>query len=145
MKTQIIHPLPSSPADSKTVRLLSIGDFQVSDHALLFNGGPQDYRSKLFAISAPLGNFGHTLAILWSEGEQTVLDDAVNANLLDNLQIEEKDATEETARLGNASEPFDLTDVRIDEIKPAVWQADWQFCIALGRAQEGGIETGADL
>ena len=165
MKTQILFPLPSS-ASKEAIKLVSIGEHETSASHFLFNGGPKDYRDKLFAIYVPCGNFAHCLCILWSEGENTVLDDAVDSNLLDSLQISEtfqpsrNDLTEEeetkereewendnsVSYLGNASEPFNLSNVSITEIPASIWQADWEFCYALGRATENPeIETAEDL
>lgn len=142
MKTRILHASETLP---EAVRLLSIGEHTVSETALLFNGGPKDYRGNLFALYAPLGNFCHCIAILWSEGEHTVWDDACDANLLDSLRVKEEESNEDACRLGNASEPFDLDNCSCVKIPASVWQADWEFVFALGRAYEGKIETGADL
>jgi len=150
MKTKILHASATLP---NAVRLFSIGngagldgEHTVADSALLFNGGPRDFRDKLFALYAPLGNFCHCIGILWSEGEGFVWDDACDAGLLDSLQISEDDATDDTCRLGNASEPFDLDNCTAREIPAAVWQADWEFVHALGRCAGGeDINTGADL
>jgi hypothetical protein len=149
MKTQILHKSATLP---ESIRLLSIGngasidgEHTVKDSAMLFNGGPKDYRDKLFALYAPLGNYCHCIAILWSEGEHTVWDDACDAGLLDSLQISEDEANEDSARLGNASEPFDIDNCTCREIPASVWQADWQYCFNLGRAAAGEIETGEDV
>jgi len=149
MTTQILNASATLP---KSVRLLSIGrgpkldgEHTVSDSALLFNGGPNDFRDKLFALYAPLGNFCHCIGILWSEGEHAVWDDACDENLLDSLQISEDEANEDSVRLGNASDPFDLDNCTAVEIPAAVWQSDWQFVFQLGRAAEGAVETGADI
>jgi hypothetical protein len=150
MKTKILHASETLP---KPVRLFSIGngagldgEHTVSDNCLLFNGGPRDFRDKLFALYAPLGNYCHCIAILWSEGEHTVWDDACDANLLDGLKVAEDDWSEDHCRLGNASEPFDLDNCTVRQIPASVWQADWQFVHALGRCAGGEeIRTGADL
>jgi len=100
----------------------------------------------LFALYAPLGNYCHCIAILWSEGEHTVWDDACDANLLDGLRVAEDDWSEDHCRLGNASEPFDLDNCTARQIPASVWQSDWQFVHALGRCAGGEeIRTGADL
>lgn len=68
---------------------------------------PHDFNPhnvKLWVI----GNEYGSLCAVWADCEQDALDIAVDAGLLDGLAIDEKDATEETARLGNAGEPFDL-------------------------------------
>lgn len=156
MKHEIVFPLPSTllrEPSAKAIRFYSIGEHKAVDSSILFNGGPRDYRDKLFAIHAPLGNFSHCLGILWSEGEHTALDDACDENLLDSLAIPAEDYAkmseaeqEDCSTLGNASEPFDLTNVSLVEIPAAVWQADWEFVHALGRCAGGeNIKTAADL
>ena len=150
MKTKILHASETLP---KPVRLFSIGngagidgEHTVKDECLLFNGGPNDFRCRLFALYAPLGNYCHCIGILWSEGEHTVWDDACDGNLLDGLQVPEDDWSEDHCRLGNASEPFDLDNCTARRIPDAVWQADWKFVHALGRCEGGeNIRTGADL
>lgn len=152
MEKTIHTPLPSS-GETKRWRTIKLGEHEVTDESLLFNGGPGDYKKSLFAIYAPCGNFSHCLGILWSAGEHEVLDDACDAGLLDSLQVPAEDVSEENeeneenySRLGNASEPFDLDGVSIVLIPGKVWQSDWQFVHALGRCAGGeAIETGADL
>lgn len=71
-----------------------------------------------------IGNeFGPVCAV-WADCEQDVLDEAVDANLLDGFAVEEKDVeTDENGdeidvtRLGNASEPFDLTNAWMARVK----------------------------
>lgn len=162
MKHRIVFPLPSTLAadpSAKALRFYSIGEIECIDSAILFNDGPCGcvrWEKKLWAIHAPCGNFGHCLAILWAD-ECDALDVACDENLLDSLMISEADQkewhaatpdseNEEWTRLGNASEPFDLSDVTLTEIPPSVWQADWEFVHACGRCAGGeNIKTAADL
>lgn len=145
MKITVHFPLPSSKSQ-EAFRTIQIGEHEVAKDAwLLFNGGPKDYRGKLFALYT-VGNFGRCFAILWSADESTVLDDAVDENLMDHLQIAEPEADDDCARLGNASEPFDLDNVTIREIPASVWQTDWELVYALGRCAGGeNLKTGEDL
>jgi hypothetical protein len=140
----------SHTQDGTVLRFVSVGDYEVLDSHCLFNGGPGVYPDKLWAISAPLGNFSRTMTIVWGDIESNGLDVAADAGLLDRYLVEYPDPERldagEYLHLGNAGEPFDLQDARIDEIPPEVWQADWEFVYAIGRAQENpDIETAADL
>ncbi len=138
MNIRIIRP----SYQPEPLRMITIAGHEVQDENLLFNGTPRD---KLFAIYTPFGNFCRCLGVLWSEGEHAVWDDAADAGLLDSEQVAEADADEDSIRLGNASEPFNLCDAKAIEITKAQWQADWEFCLQLGRSLEGGIETGEDI
>jgi hypothetical protein len=143
MKSEIIK------TETKNLRLFTIGDVRVQDKCFIFNGAHIFNQNKLFAIHAPLGNFSTCLAVLWAENESDALEEAANRGLLDFLLLHEEDLSEEeleeSTRLGNAGEPFDLDNVSIQEIPEATWQADWQFVFALGRAVEGAVETANDL
>jgi hypothetical protein len=70
-----------------------------------FDGEYNPHGTKLFVIS---NEYGYVAAV-WASCEQDALDEAVDADLLHCFAIEEADADEDTARLGNAGEPFDLT------------------------------------
>ena len=56
-----------------------------------------------------IGSECGALALVWAECEQDALGEACDNDLLNAIRVEEVDADEDTARLGNASEPFDLT------------------------------------
>lgn len=71
-----------------------------------------------------IGNEYGVLAIAWADCEQDALDEAVDDGLMDECLVDDKEFTttdkteqSELAYLGNASEPFDLTNVWIKPIK----------------------------
>ena len=66
-----------------------------------FAGEFNPYSVKLWVI----GNEFGALGAVWASNEQDALDELVDADLGNGLLIEETDANEETARLGNAGEP----------------------------------------
>ena len=74
----------------------------------------------LWLIQGPYG----LAAAVWASNEQDALDEAVDADLLNGIALDEDDAEDRTdsdgnedfARLGNASEPFDLDNVRMHKI-----------------------------
>ena len=72
---------------------------------VIFDGEYNPHNVRLWLIS----NMHGYVAAVWSSCEQDALDEAVDADLMDSLAIDEADADEDTARLGNAGEPFDLT------------------------------------
>lgn len=83
--------------------------------------------------------FGAICAV-WASHEQDAFDCAVDCNMLDCLQVSEADADDDTARFGNASEPFDLS---------YAWTACVEFdaardialIVAIVRASENGKDT----
>lgn len=84
---------------------------------------------------------GHTfgpICAVWASNEQLAFDEAVDANLLDCFLIENpEDVTEETAYLGNASEPFDLSEAWIGEVSFDLLR-DVDLILALVRRFEQG-------
>jgi len=71
---------------------------------------------KLYVI----GNEYGALGAVWAEHEQDAFDELVDQGMGDGLLIEDDEANEEIARLGNAGESADLThawiqSVRLDE------------------------------
>ncbi len=63
-----------------------------------------------------IGNEFGACGVVWASHEQDAFDELCDAGLSGGLAIEEKDSDEETARLGNAGEPHDLTYAWIQEI-----------------------------
>lgn len=87
---------------------------------------------------------GHTfgpICAVWASSEQDAFDEAVDANLLDCFLIENhNDVTEETAYLGNAWQPFDLSDAWIGEVSFDLTR-DVGLILALVRRYEQGEDT----
>ena len=89
-----------------------------------------------------IGNEFGALCAVWASCEQDALDEACDAGMLDGLAIEEPkegDEDEDVTRLGNASEPFDLTNcwmqmVRLDG--PKDWELIARFAEAKGACQD---------
>ena len=71
------------------------------------------HKIRLFVI----GNEYGPLGALWASNEQKALDELVDQGLGNALLIDEKDAAEETPRLGNVSEPACLDYVWIAEVR----------------------------
>jgi len=89
---------------SPTNAAIKIDVNRVLANNVIFDGEFNPHSVRLWVISS---DFGYTAAV-WASCEQDALDEAVNADLMGAFAIDEADADEETARLGNASEPFDL-------------------------------------
>lgn len=84
--------------------------------------------------------FGAICAV-WANHEQDAFDNAVDANMLDCLQIEDSaDIDDETRYLGNASEPFDLSHAWISEVEFDAAR-DIKLIVAIARASESGCDT----
>jgi hypothetical protein len=122
-------------------------ELEIDDTRALLNGNPTDYNDKLFLISAPVGNFGYNIALLWANNEQDAFDIACDENLLDGWLVEDNEIEneEEIIRLGNASDAFDLQDATITRVPDSDWKSDYDYVFALGAASECGPETLADV
>jgi len=86
-----------------------------------------------------IGNEYGALGAVWASNEQDALDELVDQNLAAGLAIDEKDADEETARLGNAGEPHDLTHawlspVEFDKVR------DFNLLMKLAEARGAGLD-----
>ena len=90
-----------SQSDSR----LTLDASRVLANDVFFDGEYNPHGVKLWVISNELG----PVAAVWASCEQDALDVAVDADLMGAFSVDEADADEGTARLGNASEPFDLT------------------------------------
>lgn len=93
-----------------------------------------------------IGNEFGALCAVWADCEQDALDEAVDANFLDSLQVDEaefaqmpEDEQDEFARLGNAGEPFDLSNVWIQTVRLSE-KEDCQLLCALSYAS-GACQT----
>lgn len=98
-------------------------------------------KTRLWVITDACGNFGRTICAVWASNEQDALDEAVDADMLNSLQVGEEDLPkteeewEETeyTHLGNAGELFDLSNTGLQEIKFDKVR-DWDLLIAFARA-----------
>lgn len=86
-----------------------------------------------------IGNEYGPIVAVWAP-EQDALDVAVDAGRLDSLMIDESDAADDTAWLGNASEPFNLDNVWMHAVAfdPA---RDILLITAIVRAHAAGDDT----
>ena len=81
-----------------------------------------------------IGNELGALCAVWASNEQDALDAACDAGLLAGLAIEEKDADDESARLGNAGEPHDLTNCWMQTVRLA-GSRDWELIARFAEAR----------
>ena len=96
------------------------------------------YKIRLWVI-------GHTYGAVhavFAAHEQDALDELANCGALDFCQVTDGDETEDSdgfARLGNAGEPFDLSELWMGEV---VFEAtrDSKVLVALARASEAGAD-----
>ena len=87
-----------------------------------------------------IGNEFGALGVVWATCEQYALDTLVDEGLGDGLLIDEADADEETARLGNAGEPADLDNAWISPVR-LTWVEDAKLCAAFAEARGNGSNT----
>ena len=63
-----------------------------------------------------IGNEYGVMGAVWADCEQDALDELVDADLGAGILIDESDADEECARLGNAGEPACLDNCRLEAV-----------------------------
>jgi len=116
-----LGPVNNGPFNCRSARKVELAEEHVlcNDVHLPWEhhmrGGP-----KLYVIGHEFG----PLVAVWADHEQDAWGEAVNANMLDCLMVSvedqakasEEEQEEEWARLGNASEPFDLTNAWIQPV-----------------------------
>ena len=96
-----------------TDKQIKLADKKILCNDIKFPWEYNPHKIRLFVI----GNEYGPLGALWASNEQEALDELVDQGLGNALLIDEKDATEETPRLGNASEPACLDYVWIAEVR----------------------------
>jgi len=87
-----------------------------------------------------IGNEFGALGAVWASCESDALDALVDSGLGNGLLIEEKDADEDCARLGNAGEPADLTYCWLGEVE-FVPSRDWKLLCAFAEARALGADN----
>lgn len=113
MKTKLsLLPLNGGAFNCLPAREIEIESERVLCNNVIFPGEFNPHNVRLWVI----GNEFGALCAVWASHEQDAMDEAVDANLLDSLQIDSadyeamtQDERDDCAHLGNASEPFDLT------------------------------------
>lgn len=91
-----------------------------------------------------IGNEYGAIGAVWAGNEQDALDQLVDSGLGNGLLIDEKDADEDSARLGNASEPANLDNAWMAEVEfiPA---RDWPLLCAFAEARGAANDTLDDV
>lgn len=97
---------------------------------VVFDGEYNPHNVRLWLISNEVG----VVAAVWASCMGDALDIAVDADLMRGFAIEERDADEDTPRLGNAGEPFDLTYCSVRQLP----QADMPLPLLLAFAEARG-------
>lgn len=90
---------------SKSDSRMTLDAARILTNDVTFTGEYNPHNVGLFVIS---NEYGYVAAV-WARHAADALDTAVDADLMGGFAIDEADANEDTARLGNAGEPFDLT------------------------------------
>lgn len=103
MKTIAFYVRPNACLTLSPERVLC------NDVTLPWEYSPHSNNARLWIVCNEFGALG----AVWARCEQDALDELVDSGLGGGLLIDEKDADEETARLGNAGEPADLTHAQI--------------------------------
>ena len=124
---------------SQTDDRLTLDASRVLANNVIFNGEYNPHNVGLWVISHEFG----PVAAVWASSEQNALDEAVDEDLMSAFAIDEADADEDTERLGNASEPFDLTYCGVRRLP----QSDMPvgLLMALAEARGAGADTVDDV
>lgn len=77
---------------------------------------PWEYNPHNVRLWIVCNEYG-ALGAVWAGNEQDALDTLVDENLGDGLLVDEADADEECAHLGNAGEPANLDNVGLDVVR----------------------------
>lgn len=103
-------------------------------------GESHPYNLRLWVI----GNEFGALGAVWAACEQDALDELIDSGLGDGLLIEEEDADDETARLGNAGEPANLDNAWMQTVAfdPA---RDWKVLCKFAEARGACAKTLDDI
>jgi hypothetical protein len=130
------------------IRLKKYGDVTVRPENVLT--GNIDMQERYGIHFYVIGHEFGALVAVWSYGDQDALDDAVDAGKMDAFMVSDEDfrdmnerEREELAYLGNASEPFDLTNAWMERVdlklqSPALIKA-------LTKAQELDLDNLGEL
>jgi hypothetical protein len=136
-------PLNGGAFNCLPAREISLDDEKILCNNVIMPWGFNPHSVRLWVI----GNEFGALCAVWADCEQDALDEAVDANFLDSLQVDAdafaqmtEDEQDGFARLGNASEPFDLANVWIQPSRLSE-KEDCQLLCALSYASGAGQTT----
>jgi hypothetical protein len=137
--------LHTAPINGGPFDCAPAGQFELEPERILCNdvrlpGESHPYGLRLWVI----GNEYGALGAVWADCEQDALDILVDEGLGDGLLIEEADADEDSARLGNAGEPANLDNawLRTVVFEPA---RDWQLLCKFAEARGAAATTLDDI
>lgn len=117
-------------------------EIELDDERILCNDVylPHDTVQMRSSYLWVIGNEYGCLCAVWAAHEQDAMDAACDAGLLGGLAIEEADANEDTARLGNAGEPHDLSNAWMQTVR-LNGPDDWELIARFAEARGEGAET----
>lgn len=64
-----------------------------------------------------VGNEFGPMGAVWAGNDQDAIDELIDKGLAEGILIKEEDADEDTPRGGNASEPYDQTNLWLDKVQ----------------------------
>jgi hypothetical protein len=130
-----LHLKQSGPF-AGNVPIVELEDDCIALNNIVFAWETNPHGVRLWVI----GNEYGALGAVWADCEQDALDELVDQNLGAGLAIEEKDADDETALLGNAGEPHDLTYAWIAEVDLTDTQKCFGLYMKLAEARGAGYD-----
>lgn len=114
MKTTLhLSPVNGGPFNCLPARSVELENERILCNDVTFPWERHPHNMRLWVI----GNEFGALGAVWASNEQDAFDELVDADLGNGLLIDEADADEECARLGNAGEPADLDNAWIQLVR----------------------------
>lgn len=133
-----LAPINGGPFNCLPARSIELKPERILANNVTFDGEYNPHNTRLFVI----GNEFGALGAVWADCDQDALDELVDAGLGNGLLVDEADADEDCARLGNAGEPanLDYAWIQTVDFQPA---RDWRLMVAFAEAR-GAAQTTLD-
>lgn len=137
-----LHTLPVNGGafNCQPAREIELDGERVLANNPIFPGEFNPHNVRLWVI----GNEFGALGAVWADCEQDAFDTLVDEGLGDGLLVDEKDADEECARLGNAGEPANLDNVWICQVR-LLWGDDAKVIAGFAEARGIGADSLGDI
>lgn len=135
-----LNSFNGSPFHRIPARVVELEQERILCNDISFPWESHPHRMRLWVI----GNEYGPLGAVWAGHEQDAFDVLVDAGLGGGLLIEEADADEDSARLGNAGEPANLDNAWIRTVRLDPKQ-DCLLLVAFAEARGEAVDTLDDI
>lgn len=110
--TLFLAPVNGGPFNCLPARSVELEPERILCNDIVLPWENHPHKVRLWVI----GNEFGALGAVWADCEQDAFDELVDADLGQSLLVDEADADEECARLGNAGEPANLDNAWIQNV-----------------------------